>query len=36
LDIIPEDPALAAAALEKNLEIAELPTLGESLSYQES
>jgi hypothetical protein len=36
LDIIPEDPAIAAAALEKNLEIAELPTLGESLSYQES
>jgi len=36
LDIIPEDPAIAAAALEKNLEIAELPTLVESLSYQES
>ena len=36
LDIIPEDPAVAAAALEKNLEIAELPTLVESLSYQES
>lgn len=36
LDIIPEDPAIAAAALEKNLEIAELPTLGEPLSYQES
>ena len=36
LDIIPEDPAVAAATLEKNLEIAELPTLVESLSYQES
>jgi len=36
LDIIPEDPAIAAAILEKNLEIAELPTLVESLSYQES
>jgi hypothetical protein len=35
LDIIPEDPAIAAAALEKNLEIAELPTLVEPLSYQE-
>jgi hypothetical protein len=35
LDIIPEDPAIAAAALEKNMEIAELPTLVESLSYQE-
>ena len=33
LDIIPEDPAIAAAALEKNLEIAELPTLVEPLSY---
>ena len=33
LDIIPEDPAIAAAALEKNLEIAELPTIVESLSY---
>ena len=36
LNIITEDPSVAAAALEKNLEIAELPTLVESLSYQES
>jgi hypothetical protein len=36
LNIIQEDPSVAAAALEKNLEIAELPTITEPLTYQES
>jgi hypothetical protein len=36
LNIIPEDPSIAAAVLEENLEIAELPTLSEPLTYQES
>lgn len=36
LNIIQEDPSIAAATLEKNLEIAELPTIIEPLTYQES
>ena len=36
LNIIQEDPSIAAATLEKNLEIAELPTITEPLTYQES
>lgn len=36
LNIIQEDPFVSAATLEKNLEIAELPTITEPLTYQES
>jgi hypothetical protein len=36
LHLITEDPSLAALDLENNLENAELPTLSEPLTYQES
>jgi hypothetical protein len=36
LEIIPQDPAIAAATLEENLNNAELPILSEPLTYQES
>jgi hypothetical protein len=36
LNIIPEDPLVNAAVLEENLENAELPTITEPLTYQES
>jgi hypothetical protein len=36
LDIIPQDPSVAAAVLEENLENAELPTITEPLTYQDS
>jgi hypothetical protein len=36
LNIIPEDPSVNAAIMEENLENAELPTITEPLTYQES
>jgi hypothetical protein len=36
LNIIPQDPSIAAAALEENLDNADLPTITEPLTYQES